>query len=57
MLKKIFEAIGPLLKAAICGVLLVAATAAAVTFAYFIVMTCYRCIGSAWEHLFSRPWP
>ena len=57
MLKNILEAIGPLLKDIICGVLLIAAAAAAVTFSYFVIMTCYRCIGSAWTHLFSKPFP
>jgi len=57
MLKNIFESAGSLLKSIICGSLLVAATATAITFAYFIVMTCYRLIGSVWAHLFSQPWP
>jgi hypothetical protein len=57
MLKNLFESTAVFLKSIICGSLLVGATAAAITFAYFIAMTCYRLIGSAWDHLFSQPWP
>ena len=57
MFKNLFESTAIFLKSIICGSLLVAATATAITFAYFIVMTCYRLIGSVWAHLFSQPWP
>ena len=57
MMEKLFDSVGTLLKAIICGVILIAAAAAAVTFTYFVVMSCFRLIGSLWTHLFSRPWP
>ena len=57
MLKNIFESVGAFLEAVICSALLVAATAVAVAVVFFVAMTCYRLIGSVWDHLFSQPWP
>ena len=57
MIKNLFESAGYFLKTIICGALLLAATAGAITVTYFIIMTCYRLIGSTWSHLFSKPWP
>jgi len=57
MLSNLFEWVMSLLRAAIVVCLLVAATAGAVTFTYFIVMVCYRLIGVTWSYLFSTPWP
>jgi hypothetical protein len=56
MLKKLFESITDGLMAVICGSLLVAGAAGAVTLAYCVVMTCWRLIGSLRQHLFF-PWP
>ena len=57
MLRNLLESVTSMLKAIIVGSLLLAATAGTVTIAYFIIMSCYRLIGSTWSHLFSRPWP
>ena len=57
MLEKLKEAIVSLLQNIIIGVLLATAAAAVITFAYFVIMTCYRSMGSAWKHLFSEPFP
>jgi hypothetical protein len=56
VLKKLFDAIADGLTAIIGGSLLVGGAAGAVTFAYFIVMCCWRLIGSLRAHLLF-PWP
>lgn len=56
MLKSVSDTIADALMGIICASLLVAGAAAAVTFAYFVVMSCYRLIGSLYTHLFF-PWP
>ena len=57
MLKNLSESLGDILMAVIGLALLVAGAAGAVTFGTFVFLTCWRFIGSAWNHLFSRPWP
>lgn len=56
MQKNLFETITDTLMSIICGSLLVAGAAGAVTFAYFVIMSCWRLIGSLSRHLFF-PWP
>ncbi len=56
MIKQILESISDALIAVIQGSLLVAGAAGAATLAYFVVMSCYRLIGSLRAHLFF-PWP
>jgi len=57
MLEKLKEAVVSLLENIIIGVLLATAAVAVITFAYFVIMACWRGIGSGWKHIFSAPWP
>lgn len=56
MLKNLLGTIADVLMGIIYGSLLVAGAAGAVTFAYFVIMSCWRLIGSLRQHLFF-PWP
>jgi hypothetical protein len=57
MLKRIFESISAFFQAAILVQLLLAAAVAVSVLLYFVVLTCFRVVQTAWIHLFSRPWP
>lgn len=57
MLKNIFESVSSFFKTIICSVLLLAATAGAITFTYIIIMTCVRTAGTLWRNIFCDKWP
>lgn len=56
MLEKIFQSAGSFLKAVICGALLIAAAAGAITVTLFLIMTCWRAVGLLWREVFRVPW-
>jgi hypothetical protein len=57
MLKRIFQSLSNFLQALILVQLLLAATVAVSVLLYFVVLTCFRVVQTAWIHLFSRSWP
>ncbi len=57
MLKRLFESFSDFLQAMILVQLLFAAAIAVSVLLYFVILTCFRVVQTAWVHLFSRPWP
>jgi hypothetical protein len=56
MIEKFFESAGSFLKTFICGALLLAATAVAITVAICLILTSYRLIELLWHEVFSFSW-
>lgn len=56
MLEKLFDSAGSFLKAVICGAMLIAAAAVAVTVAFFALMSAYRGMELLWREVFSHSW-
>ena len=57
MLRRLFQSACELFQALILVQLLAAAAVVVSALLYFVVMTCFRAVQSAWVHLFSRPFP
>lgn len=57
MLKRTFQSACEFFQALILVQLLAAAAVAVSVLLYFVVLTCFRVVQTAWIHLFSRSWP
>jgi len=57
MLRRLFQSACELFQALILVQLLAAAAVVVSALLYFVVMTCFRAVQTAWVHLFSRPFP
>lgn len=57
MLKRIFQSACEFFQALILVQLLAAAAVAVSVLLYFVALTCFRLVQTAWIHIFGRPWP